>query len=141
MRTATDIQTKDPHSELPQYGSKPKKPGLYLGLFHGRHDPREHMSDWGFDGPAIGPLKWCHTTYASKIKIEFENAADAAEYFGVTQDPFELSVDADLLVFGGMYYGDWTVYYVPPEDCERPADTFRKTTRVNNFIAHRKFFP
>ncbi len=97
------------------------------------------MNGWGFDGPAIGPLKWCHTTYAFDIKIEFANRADAIEYFGVAQDQFEMSVDADLLVFGGMYYGDWTVYYVPSESCARPGDTFRETTRVNDFIAHRKF--
>ena len=109
MQTLADTETEVTTAAPPQYGSKPKKPGLYLGLFHGRHDRREPMSDWGFDGPAIGPLKWCHTTYASKIKIEFENAGDAAEYFGVTQDPFELSVDADLLVFGVMCYGDLTV--------------------------------
>lgn len=123
----------------PLYGCKPKKPGLYLGLFHGRHAPREKMSGWGFDGPTIGPLKWCHTTYAFDIKIEFENAADAVDYFGVEQDQFELDVNGDLLVFGGMYYGDWTVYYMGPDDCERPADTFRETARVNNLLAHRKF--
>jgi len=123
----------------PTYGSKPKKPGLYLGLFHGRQVPGEAMSDWGFDGPTIGPLKWCHTTYAFDIKIEFEHAGDAVDYFGFEQDQFELDVNGDLLVFNGMYYGDWTVYYVGPDDCERPADTFRPTTRTNNLLAHRKF--
>ncbi len=137
MQTATETEAANPTP--PQYGSKPRKPGLYLGLFHGRHEPREQMSDWGFDGPAIGPLKWCHTTYAFDIKIEFESVADAVEYFGVAQNQFDMTVDGDLLIFGGMYYGDWTVYYVPPESCERPVDTFRETSRVNDFIAHRKF--
>lgn len=139
MQSTSDIETEPGHSALPQYGSKPKKPGLYLGLFHGRREPREQMNGWGFDGPAIGPLKWCHTTYAFDIKIEFENAADAVAYFGIAQDQFEVSVDADLLVYDGMYYGDWTVYYVPSENCARPSDTFRETKRVNDFIAHRKF--
>lgn len=124
---------------VPQYGHKPQKPGLYLGLFHGRHHPRQAMNGWGFDGPTIGPLRWCHTTYAFDIKIEFENDADALEYFGAAQSQFEMTVDGDLLVFGGKYFGDWTVYYVGPEDCERPPDTFRDTTRVNNLVAHRKF--
>ena len=127
------------NTSMPSYGSKPKKPGLYLGLFHGRHAPREQMNEWGFDGPTIGPLKWCHTTYAFDIKIEFEDAADAVDYFGVEQGQFELDVNGDLLVFGGMYYGDWTVYYVGPDDCERPTDTFRPTTRINDRLAHRKF--
>jgi len=125
---------------IPKYGSKPKKPGLYLGLFHGRHYPQQLMSGWGFDGPTIGPLKWCHTTYAHDIKIEFENAEDAVDYFGDAEDQFEMAMNGDLLIFDGKYFGDWTVYYVGPDECERPADTFRKTTRVNNLLAHRKFF-
>ena len=124
---------------IPQYGSKPKQPGLYLGLFHGRHHPRDQMTGWGFDGPAIGPLRWCHTTYASDIKIEFACPADAIDYFGVAEVQFELNVDADLLVFGGMYYGDWTVYYVEPDRCARPEDTFRPNTRTNGMLAHRKY--
>ncbi|MBK8072442.1 MAG: hypothetical protein IPK34_10760 [Ramlibacter sp.] len=129
-----------PESERswPEYGSKPAKPGLYLGLFHGRHHPREPMNDWGFDGPTIGPLRWCHTTYALDIKIEFEEAADAIGYFGTEEIQFELKIDGDLLVFDGMYFGDWTVYYVSPDDCERLPDAFRETRRVNHLRAHRK---
>ena len=97
------------------------------------------MNGWGFDGPTIGPLRWCHTTYAHDIKIEFEDEADAVEYFGVAQNKFEMAMDGDLLIFGGKYFGDWTVYYVKPEDCERPVDTFRNTKRVNNLLAHRKY--
>jgi hypothetical protein len=36
---------------------------MYLGLFHGRDSPREAMNSWGFDGPALGPLKHVHITY------------------------------------------------------------------------------
>ncbi len=139
MQITRETDTEAAKSALPQYGSKPKKPGLYLGLFHGRHHPSQPMTDWGFNGPTIGPLRWCHTTYALDIKIEFEVAADAMEYFGVAQEQFEMAVNADLLVFGGMYYGDWTVYYVKPDDCERPADTFRETRRVNDLQAHHKY--
>lgn len=31
-----------------------------------------------------------HTTHAFDIKIEFEKAADALDYFGVEQDQFKL---------------------------------------------------
>lgn len=137
MQGLAHSEIETPVSALPLYG-KPKKPGVYLELSHGRHSPHQQMNGWGFDGPAIGPLKWYHTTYASDIKIEFENAADAVEYFSVSQALFDLSVDGDLLVFGGMYYGDWTVYYVGPEECDSPADNFRQTTRVNDLRAHRK---
>ena len=123
---------------VPHYGTKPKKPGLYLGLFHGRHSPLETMDEWGFEGPAIGPLLWCHTTYAFDIKINFEDVADGLAYFGVEETEFELTMDADLIVFRGEYFGDWTVYFVKPDDCERPADTFRQTKRVNYLRAHRK---
>lgn len=130
-----------PESERswPEYGSKPAKPGLYLGLFHGRRHSREQMDDWGSNGPAIGPLRWCHTTYAFDIKVEFEEPADAIAYFGKEESQFELKIDGDLLVFDDMYYGDWTVYYVGPDDCERPRDAFRETRRVNDLYAHRKF--
>lgn len=138
MQALADIETEAANSALRQCGSKPKKPGLYLELSHGRHDPHEQMNGWGFDGPAIGPLKWYHTTYVSDIKIEFENAADAVKYFCVSHAFFDLTVEAGLLVFGGMYYGDWTVYYMGPEDCERPLDVFRETKRANNLRAHRK---
>ena len=124
---------------VPQYGSKPKKPGLYLGLFHGRLQPCEKMDDWGFMGPAIGPLRWCHTTYASCIKIEFEDTADAMPYFGKAEHALLLEIDGDLLVFGGKYYGDWTVYYVKLENCERPADGFRAAARGSRLFAHREF--
>ena len=50
-----------------------------------------------------------------------------------------MPLNADLLVFGNKYFGDWTVYYVKPEDCERPADTFRETKRTNDLLAHRKY--
>lgn len=133
-----DQHTEIPKAATPQYGTKPQKPGLYLGLFHGRNHPSEQMNGWGFTGPAIGPLRWCHTTYALDIKIEFEAAGDAVDYFGEDGPQFELTVDGDLLVFAGKYYGDWTVYYVSPEDCERPADAFRKAQRINRFAAHQR---
>jgi hypothetical protein len=35
-------------TELPMYGCKPTRPGMYLGLFHGRDKPREAMERLGF---------------------------------------------------------------------------------------------
>lgn len=127
------------NTALPEYGNKPKKPGLYLGLFHGRDDPRARMDDWGFNGPSIGPLMWCHTTYASNVKIRFEAASDGKKYFDTLDVEFELSAKDDMLIFDAKYFGDWTVYYVKPDECELPADTFRKTPRASELHAHRKF--
>lgn len=128
----------EPQHAWPKYGSKPAKPGLYLGLFHGRHHPREQMNGWGFDGPAIGPLRWCHTTYATDIKIEFEEAVDALAYFGKVSTFFDLTIQEDLLVFGNAFFGDWTVYYVGPDECELPPDGFRPSRRGGCRYAHRR---
>lgn len=128
------------NSELPLYGTKPKKPGLYLGLFHGRKSAGQEMNGWGFDGPTIGPLRWFHTTYAYDVKIEFVDPTDAIDYFGFAEAQFQLAMDGDMLIYGGMFYGDWTAYYVGPEDCERPRDVFRDTRRSNLLLAHRKYF-
>ena len=132
------FQAKVSYDSLPKYGRRPINPGLYLGLFHGREQPTEPMSDWGFDGPMIGPLNWCHTTYARSVKLEFQRAADALVYFGEADCNCDLEMDGDMLVYGGRYFGDWTLYYVSPEDCERPVDTFRKTKRVNDIVAHQR---
>jgi hypothetical protein len=45
--------------DAPVYGIRPHKPGMYLGLFHGRDTPHEAMNEWGFDGPALG----CSNTF------------------------------------------------------------------------------
>ena len=42
-QTLADTMTETANSALPQYGGKPNKPGLYLGLFHGRHDRNDQM--------------------------------------------------------------------------------------------------
>jgi hypothetical protein len=133
-----DTTTPAGNETLPRYGERPHKPGLYLGLFHGRHTPNEQMDDWGFAGPTIGPLRWCHTTYATHIKIEFECAEDASLYFGQDHVNCEIDIAEDLLVFDGKYYGDWTVFYIEPDECARPVESFRPTPRRNYHVAHRK---
>lgn len=71
--------------DLPAYGDTPTqsnlKPGLYLGLFHGRSTPDEVVDDWGFAGPIIGPLEYVHTTYACDVKLKFVEPADFRRYF------------------------------------------------------------
>jgi hypothetical protein len=124
MTANTILQDK-----LPNYGEKPARPGMYLGLLHGRDHPQQQMSDWGFNGPMIGPLQWFHTTYACTVRIAFESAIDGLRYFGEAGTDHEIELSGDLLVFGGKYYGDWTVYCVEPEDGTRPADSFRSQPR------------
>lgn len=42
---------------------------VYLYLFHGRASIDQDMTDWGAEGPKIGPLSYVHTTYGSDVKI------------------------------------------------------------------------
>ncbi len=72
---------------------------LYLRLFHGRSDPAEQLDDWGSDGPVFGPYQFVHTTYTYHVKL------------GKPDGTFdELSVFDDMLYYGGVYYGDWSVF-------------------------------
>jgi hypothetical protein len=118
---------------MPVYGVRPSKPGLYLGLFHGRNTADQAMHGWGFDGPAIGPLRYFHTIYACSVHVEFVSPTDAQLFTGTHDMLMDLQLNGDLLCFGGKLYGDWTVYWVSPEECHRPPDTFRQNDRPNNF--------
>jgi hypothetical protein len=116
---------------VPKYGERPRKPGLYLALLHGREYPKEQMNDWGTDGPVIGPIRWCHTTYATDIKIEFESADDELLYFRDACFPGarHIEIVEDLLTYNGKYYGDWTVFAVNADEAAMPKDSFRPVRR------------
>ena len=128
------------YTDIPSYGEKPKKPGLYLGLFHGRATPNETMNDWGFNGPAIGPLEWCHTTYTAEIRLEFEAAEDAKRYFCSSSRNVEMQIHFDMLVFRGDFFGDWTVYSIKPSDVENKPDNFRPNQRNNQTMRRHNCF-
>lgn len=36
---------------------------MYLVFYHGRNTPDEHMDDWGFPGPIVGPFVSIHIVY------------------------------------------------------------------------------
>src|SRR4051812_7234994 len=104
--------------DIPSYDTfdvNTARPGLYLGLFHGRSSPNQQLSDWGVGGPVIGPLKWCHTTYACEAKLGFHTAEDHDRYFpreavGWTDsthtqvcawaEDAELAIEGDLIRYG-----------------------------------------
>lgn len=48
----------------------------------------------------------------------------------------DLEVVEDMIHFEGAYYGDWTVFFVAPEECRRPDDAFRNKPRVNAYQWH-----
>jgi hypothetical protein len=104
---------------VPRYGEHDDEPeGIYLGLFHGyiNDDDREEGGDWGIDGPVIGPLEYVHTTYAAHIKLWFHDSERAKLYFDKERYcDVELYVGMDnCLSFGGVEFGDWTVFYHKP---------------------------
>jgi hypothetical protein len=121
------IETTTPHERaealmepfwargVPRYCEHDDEPeGIYLGLFHGyiNDDDREEGGDWGIDGPVIGPLEYVHTTYATRVGIEFFDRERAQLYFGYCD--VELDIRNNCLYFGGVEFGDWTVFYHKP---------------------------
>lgn len=130
-----------PPADAPVYGIRPQKPGMYLGLFHGRDTPDEVMNGWGFDGPALGPVQYFHTTYASAVHLQFTSESDATLLTSNNDTFLELQMNGDLLCFDCKLYGDWTVYMVTPEECFRPPDTFRQNTRPNDLRRQVKPIP
>ena len=118
-------------------GERPDKPGMYLALFHGRDGRREQMHQFGFAGPLLGPLLYCHTTYLSDIKILFEEAEDAQLCCGSEEKDVILSVVDDMIHFENAYYGDWSVFTVAEDECQRPRDTFRNKPRNNLMFGYR----
>lgn len=89
------------------------KPGLYLKLFHGRDDPEQHMDDWGYDGPVIGPLQYAHTTYGAEIKLAPLTDDDTffARYPFLDTDFPLLAIDDGMVVCQAKFYGDWSCYW------------------------------
>jgi hypothetical protein len=75
---------------------------LFLHLFHGRADPTEVLSDWGADGPTLGPFDTLHVVYLSSVEL---HAGD----FELT-----LPVRDGLICFDGVSYGDYEVRPEPP---------------------------
>lgn len=72
---------------------------VYLYLFHGRRDTNKDMEHWGDEGPVLGPFDWVHTTYGWEVKAGHDGDADA-----------EFSLIDGMVLYGGVYYGDWSVF-------------------------------
>jgi hypothetical protein len=72
------------------------KPGLYLGLFRGRADPREIPNSFGISGPIIGPLYFVP-------EDDEPRRADSAQ----------LRVLGSLVLYNGIFYEDWAMFNIP----------------------------
>lgn len=70
-----------------------------LELFHGRRHPEERLENWGAQGPVF-LVDYVHVTYAGDLKLGLpEPAGDG-----------DLHYVGDLVFYGGIYYGDWSVF-------------------------------
>ena len=49
---------------------------MRLLLRHGRNDPQQDMSDYGFDGPTIENIVCFRDIYADMLWLEFETEED-----------------------------------------------------------------
>lgn len=78
-----------------------KKDEVYVSLMHGRDFPGQELSDWGFDGPIIGPVV-LHWTYGTLHlhRPDFQFCGD-------------LKIHEDLVQCGGKFYGDYDVFTGP----------------------------
>jgi len=97
---------------------------IYLHLYHGRHTVNEHLDDWGFEGPTIGPLEYVHVTYMCDVKFSapphvmdqfFPEVISEwrAKGYSNAADPlcdWQLNIVEDLIEYRGKFYGDWSVF-------------------------------
>lgn len=70
---------------------------LSIRLFHGRSTPDEALSDWGFDGPTLGPFTHVSMTYGC-INVSYED-----------DQTFDLVIVDGLVVYDGKFYGDMSI--------------------------------
>lgn len=98
---------------------------LTLRLFHGRRSIDEQLSDWGRDGPVLGPLRSVNATYCEELRLETTE--------GVVVD---LHVVRGLVYYGGVLYGDFEISneLEPTEQVNEPraeleSSTLRKAVR------------
>lgn len=74
---------------------------VQIKLYHGLKDPDEELDDWGFDAEGVLLADAVHTRPEGLYLLDFSGKKARARVI-----PF---ID-DLLVFGGSYYGDVSLF-------------------------------
>lgn len=77
--------------------------GIYISFFHGRHSPNEELSDWGFDGPIVGPVE---------LQITYETWRISGNSW---MDDVEIPFEDGCARIGDKYYGDISIGVKRPE--------------------------
>lgn len=80
---------------------------MYFNLFHGRKDRAADMTGPGSEGPSFQVSK-VHGVYHSNIRVFNDEVRDNGFfwYFG------------DLILYNGVYYGDWSVTELPRNEVQ-----------------------
>lgn len=90
----------------------PKKSGMYLKLSHGRSTPDECLSEWGRDGPFLGPLSWFYSTYLTDIRMAFNDSEEIIDLSTRSTFPSPIYFVDGQLYYDGIYYGDWEIKHI-----------------------------
>jgi hypothetical protein len=94
-----------------------KEINMKLILLHGRDNPNEDMTDWGYLGPDIENVRYIHSVY-SNFTIGFKSRRDAILAHSLTGWPFFDDMVLEMCFFDDLvvccpenkkksYYGDW----------------------------------
>lgn len=94
------------------YKNVPKKSGMYLKLSHGRSAIDEYLTNWGSEGPYIGPLAWFHGTYLTDMRMAFADSDEIVDLSSSNEIPSPIYFDNDKLYYDGIYYGDWEIQQI-----------------------------
>lgn len=94
----------------------------YLRLFHGRADPSDVLTDWGTDGPTIGPFDTFHATYCTSLALWNDETC------------FELDTDRSLVHFGGVFYGDLEITEAPLSTPVLSLDDAEQTAKASTRV-------
>lgn len=94
------------------YKNVPRKSGMYLKLSHGRSTVDEYLSNWGVDGPYIGPLSWFHGTYLTDMRMALAGSDEIIDLSFSSEIPSPIYFAQDKLYYDGIYYADWEVQQI-----------------------------
>ena len=108
--------------------------GTYIELLHGRKDPEEHMEDWGFNGPIIGPVSWVHMTYMSHLRFRFNSTKAARENGFNDPDDHDLNIVDDMIELDGNYYGDFSIYNATAEEVKKDREKNKRHPRKHKEV-------
>ena len=115
-----DAGTEDRYHDLSKLGAD--NPQIYIRLWHGRKHPDEELQDWGFEGPII-PIAGMHVVYGTvMLNLGESGAFPEGAWREIKHDDEFVDLpteESGLVVFNGLYYGDWCLMCGPRYNYDR----------------------